>query len=319
MRNAAIKSGLFHVLIVIVGWVGLPHLFDEPALSENVIIVDMVEISELRNLPNQVIEPTADPALEQEPPPPEPEQVEDSTPPPPPPTEAAPPPPEIAEPEPAPEPEPEPVEVAAPDPEPVPLPEPAALPEPDPEPEPEPVQVARAPKEISRPKRKPKPPSRFDFEQALESLDDIDPVQSVTPVDDVPEPQEPPEKAIDPIAEALASADTPYRNDVPLSMSEIDNIRSQIQKNWNVPGGARGAESMIVTLRIKLGPDGMVTSVEVAKDDRHRMREDQFFRTMAESAVRAVNRTRQIKYLSPEKYHLWRDITVKFDPREMFG
>lgn len=317
MRNAAIKSGLFHVLIVIVGWVGLPHLFDEPALSENVIIVDMVEISELRNLPNQVIEPTADPALEQEPPPPEPEQVEDSTPPPPPPTEAAPPPPEIAEPEPAPEPEPEPVEVAAPDPEPVPLPEPAALPEPDPEPEP--VQVARAPKEISRPKRKPKPPSRFDFEQALESLDDIDPVQSVTPVDDVPEPQEPPEKAIDPIAEALASADTPYRNDVPLSMSEIDNIRSQIQKNWNVPGGARGAESMIVTLRIKLGPDGMVTSVEVAKDDRHRMREDQFFRTMAESAVRAVNRTRQIKYLSPEKYHLWRDITVKFDPREMFG
>ena len=308
MRDAAIKSGLFHALIVIVGWVGLPHLFDEPALSENVIIVDMVEISALRNLPSQVIEPTAEPATEQEPPPPEPEPVEDT---PPPPTEAAPPPPELAEPEPAPEPEPEPVGVAAPDPEPIPLPEPAALPEP--------VQVASAPKEISRPNRKPKPPSRFDFEKALESLDDIDPVQPVTPVDDVPEPDAPPEEAIDPIAEALASADTPYRSDAPLSMSEIDNIRSQIQRNFSMPVGARGAESMIVTLRIMLRPDGTVTSVEVAEDDRHRMREDRFFRSMAESAVRAVNRTRQIKFLSPEKYHLWRDITVTFDPREMFG
>lgn len=310
------------MVVVLFGWLGLPHLLDDSVLSENVIVVDMVEIAELRNLPNQVVEPPAEPTPdpEKEPQPPEPEHVEEATPPPPPPPTDAPP-PVIAEPAPTPEPEPEPepVEMAAPDPEPTPLPEPAALPEPKPEPEPEPVQVAQVPKEVSRPKRKPKPPSRLDFEKALESLDDIEPLQVLAPNDDIPEPEAPPEEIIDPIDELLASADSTFRNDAPLSMSEIDNIRSQIQQNWNVPGGARGAEAMVVTLRIKLGPDGTVTSVEVAEDDRRRMRDDGFFRTMAESAVRAVNRTRQIKYLSAEKYHLWRDITVKFDPKEMFG
>jgi outer membrane biosynthesis protein TonB len=324
MRDAAIKSGLLHLIVALVGWFGVPALFDDPPISENVIVIDMVEIAELRNLPNQIVEPDVDqePEAEQEPPPPEPDKVETATPPPPPPPQPSPAPQEIAEPAPEPEPEPEPLEVAEPDPISEPLPELAALPKPEPkpepEPEPEPRQVAQIPQEVSRPKRKPKPPSRLDFEKALESLDDIDVTERVAPVEEETEP-ETTEELLDPIDQLLASADTPYRSDAPLSMSEIDNIRSQIQKNWNVPGGARGAESMAVTLRITLRQDGTVTSVDVAEKDKQRMREDGFFRTMAESAIRAVNTTRQIKYLSPDKYHLWNDITLKFDPKEMFG
>jgi len=101
-----------------------------------------------------------------------------------------------------------------------------------------------------------------------------------------------------------------------LSMTEIDSIRAQIHRNWNLPAGARDAQTMTVTLRIQLARDGTVRSVEVV--DAARMQEDPFFRTMAESAVRAVNRTGQIKNLSPDNYSLWRDIAVRFDPREMF-
>ena len=50
-----------------------------------------------------------------------------------------------------------------------------------------------------------------------------------------------------------------------------------------------------------------------------RMQSDPFYRTMAESAVRAVRKTEQIQYLSPKKYEQWRDIKLTFDPREMYG
>jgi len=126
-----------------------------------------------------------------------------------------------------------------------------------------------------------------------------------------------PEDMDNAIDRLLAAADTTFRADSPLSMTEIDSIRAQIQRNWTVPAGAQDAQMMIVKLRIQLGPDGSVRRVDIVEKDR--MSAEPFFRTMAESAVRAVKRTGQIENLSPDKYHLWRDITVKFDPRDMFG
>ena len=100
-------------------------------------------------------------------------------------------------------------------------------------------------------------------------------------------------------------------------MTELDSIRYQIQKNWNLPAGARGAHNMKVTLHILLGRDGTVIDVEVT--DLVQTQTDPFFRAMAESAVRAVLKTGKILYLSPDKYHLWRDMKLNFDPSDMFG
>jgi len=339
MRGAAVKSAILHLFVAIVAWVGLPQLFDDSPIGERVIVVEMVDIADQRNLPSEIVEKPDAPEPEAEPTPPEPEsEIAELTPPPPPPPaeQAPPPPPEIAEPEPepesapAPEPVPEPEQLAAPEPEPEPLPRPEPKPEraPEPEPEPEPAQVAQLPNEVSRPKRKPNAPEpepepepeqpRLDFDRALESLDELD-LPAAIPVSE-PEAEVPPpaEEVVDnAIDRLLAAADTPYRADTPLSMTEIDSIRAQIQRNWNVPAGAQDAQMMIVKLRIQLGPDGTVRNVDVVEKDR--MNAEPFFRTMAESAVRAVKRTGQIQNLSPDKYHLWRDITVKFDPREMFG
>lgn len=341
MRNAAIKSALLHLFVAVAAWIGVPQLFDDPPVADRVIIVDMVEIADQRNLPSKIVEEPEAPEPEAEPAPPEPEpETADLTPPPPPPPpteQAPPPPPEIAETEPEPEaapppaaePEPEQVAEAEPLPSVLPRPEPKPEPQPEPEPEPEPAQVAQLPNEVSRPKRKPNRPEpepepepeqpRVDFDRALESLDELDlppavPVAEEPEVEPTPQPDADVEQAID---QLLAAADTTFRADTPLSMTEIDSIRAQIQRNWNVPGGAQDAHLMIVKLRIQLGPDGSVRQVDVVEKDR--MNDEPFFRTMAESAVRAVKKTGQIKYLSPEKYHLWRDITVNFDPRDMFG
>jgi len=273
----------------------VPHLLHEAPPVENVIVVDMVAIAEQRNLPNRMIEPAPEPEPEAEPEPVAEEPPEATPPPPPPPPGPEP----VAEPAPPPEPE-----VAAA--------EPAPPPEPAPEPEPEP---ARLPSEIDRPAPKPEPP-RLDFEQALKSLEQDAPAPPRPEREPEPEP-EPAPAAIDPIERLLAVADTPYLADAPLSMTEIDSIREQIRRNWNVPAGARDAHITEVQLRIQLAQDGTVRRVEVV--DQQRMRSDAFFRTMAESAVRAVNKTGRIQNLAPQKYHLWRDIVVTFNPKDMFG
>ena len=335
MRDAAVKSAILHVFVATFAWFGLPQLFDDAPVGERVIVVEMVDIADQRNLPSEIVKEPEEPEPEAKPAPPEPEPetAELAPPPPPPPAEQAPPPPpEIAEPETesAPEPEPEPVEMAAPEPETVPLPRPEPKPEriPEPEPEPEPAQVAQIPNEVTRPKRKPNAPRpepepepeqpKLDFDRALESLDELELPEAVQVAEPEPEAAAAEEEKVDDaIEQLLAADDRTFRSDSPLSITEIDSIRAQIQRNWNVPAGAQDAQMMIVKLRIQLGPDGTVRNVEVV--EKNRMNAEPFFRTMAESAVRAVKRTGQIQNLSPEKYQLWRDIVVKFDPREMFG
>ena len=63
--------------------------------------------------------------------------------------------------------------------------------------------------------------------------------------------------------------------------------------------------------------DGRVRTAEIA--DRARATNDRFFRSMAESAVRAMLNPRcQPLKLSAEKYHQWRNMTLTFYPGEMF-
>lgn len=282
MRQAVIISALGHLLLVAVGYFGIPALREEPLLSERVIIVEMVAITEERNLPQTVIDDT------------EPEEPKTAEQPPPPP------------PEPPAPPEPEPEVVALPEPEPE--PEPAA------EPEPEAVKTVSLPEEVKRPRGKPKPKPKPDpFADVLKSVEEMERKRQTREPDDAE--TTPPD--IDPVEQALAQANTPFSDSIPLSMSEIDNIRYQIQRNWSLPAGARDAQNMVVTLRIQLNPDGTVTAVSVLNESR--MRSDPFFRAMAESTVRAVLKTDRIKNLSPEKYDLWRDMRINFDPREMFS
>jgi len=123
---------------------------------------------------------------------------------------------------------------------------------------------------------------------------------------------------LDPIDQLLADAGETARVDMVLSATEIDNIRDQIRGNWSLPAGVherRGLSGLVVTLRLQLQPDGRVTRVTVV--DRARMDTDPLFRAVAESTVRAVRRTRLIRGLAPEKYLLWRDMRINFDPREL--
>ena len=113
------------------------------------------------------------------------------------------------------------------------------------------------------------------------------------------------------------AAETPPSPPPVQAWTVIDAIRSQVRRNWSVPTGTEDAHEMIVTLDLRLGPDGAVRDVKVV--EAARMAQDAAFRAMAESAVRAVRKTARFDGLPPETYARWRDIRITFSPEDMFG
>ena len=66
----------------------------------------------------------------------------------------------------------------------------------------------------------------------------------------------------------------------------------------------------------RLKQDGSVADVHIL--DMQRMKRDVFFRSAAENARRAVISCAPFR-LPPRKFEIWRDMTLVFDPRQMFG
>lgn len=108
-----------------------------------------------------------------------------------------------------------------------------------------------------------------------------------------------------------------YNDAIPLSLSEIDAIRNQIQRCWRVPAGAKDAHSLIVNLRVQLRKDGSLILVEIASRDLVRYNTEPFFQAAVDSAIRAVRECSPIKNLPQEKYNTWRDMELSFDPHEL--
>ncbi len=106
------------------------------------------------------------------------------------------------------------------------------------------------------------------------------------------------------------------------TLSIIDAIDKHIFDNncWNVPAGAKGAEGLRVTVRIRLGPDGeLIGTPKVMESARMNLPGQEFFRTAAESALRAVRKCAPYDFLPRDQYDLWRDMEIIFDPEHMLS
>ena len=97
----------------------------------------------------------------------------------------------------------------------------------------------------------------------------------------------------------------------PMRQTITDAIKQKVERNWSVPAGALDASELVVTLRIRLGPDGSVRRVEIVDDGGGTN-----YRTVAESARRAVLKASPFEILTRfvDRYEGWRDITMTFSP-----
>ena len=99
-----------------------------------------------------------------------------------------------------------------------------------------------------------------------------------------------------------------------LTLSELDAFRAQMQRCWSPPSGARDAESLIVRVRLSLTLAGDILAGPRVVN-RTQLSQP-FFRTAAESVLRAIRRCQPFK-MPPEKYAHWRDIELTFNPSKM--
>jgi outer membrane biosynthesis protein TonB len=297
VRRSALTSGIAHLVAIFFAIFGLPYL-SPPPIEVPPISVELVTIADKTNPPppkRQKAPPTPAPEPKPEPPTPKPEPTP------------------VKPPEPKPEPPQPPEPPKPPEPKPEPKPEPPKPPEPKPavKPEPAPEQPAPEPKpKPEPPKQQPKPEKKEPPKKQQVSLDDIAALLDKR-------------KAASAPTESETNDEKPNKStqknlsDAPLTVSEIDAARAQIERCWNPPIGAPNAEDLVVRIRVSYNPDGtLASSPEIV--DRGRMSSDGYYRSAAESVIRAVLRCQPLK-LPQEKYNSWRDIEMTFNPKDMIG
>jgi outer membrane biosynthesis protein TonB len=187
--------------------------------------------------------------------------------------------------------------------------EPQAEPEPKAETKETPKQAAKKPdpkpakpKQASAPKKPAAP--------AKKRMSETDRIAAL--LNKVPDAAEP--------APVLPSEDAPAKvrgqsngADSAMSVNEIDALRARIAQCWSPPPGGLGAEQIVVKLRLKLNEDGTLVGYPSVANSGS----SPFFQAAADSAVRAVYQC-QPYALPSEKYALWRDMILNFDPSDMY-
>ena len=102
------------------------------------------------------------------------------------------------------------------------------------------------------------------------------------------------------------------------SISEIDLLKQQLKGCWTVPAGAKGAKDMKVKVRVWVNPNKTVSNARIL--DTNRMQSDPYFRTVAESTLRAVlNPVCSPLKLPDDKYEIWKKFIFVFELGWMLG
>lgn len=126
-------------------------------------------------------------------------------------------------------------------------------------------------------------------------------------------PEEPTPAASD---EKAAETSPLSRFSQQMSMSELAGLQAQLSQCWKLMSGARYAEDLIVEIKLFMNPDRTVRDAQLI--DNMRYMSDNYYRAAADSAMRAVRDPHcNPLELPPNKYDMWKEITVVFDPREM--
>lgn len=278
LRNSLIISTCLHIGVLVFMYVGLPHLFKPLPALSRPIPIDIVEIGAITNT-RIGKEDEAKPIASQSTKPAEPAQK-----------------PEVKPPEPSTKPEVKAMESKTPSAEDLGL--------------------------LPKPKDKPEPPKPA--ENKVQQQAQQDQFASVLKNVAKLKPQGPKSDAPKTDAKAGTTNITggaqqggfgPALSDR-LTISQEDALRRQIQQCWNIPAGARDAEKLIVEVLIDMNPDRTVREARVV--DQNRLATDPFFRSAAESALRALRNPKCTPLeLPPDQYEQWKTILFTFDPRDM--
>ncbi|MGO9362196.1 MAG: hypothetical protein ACLP02_01875 [Rhodomicrobium sp.] len=93
-----------------------------------------------------------------------------------------------------------------------------------------------------------------------------------------------------------------------------DAILGKIEQNWILPIGALSAENTIIDLHIELRRDGMLARPPAVLNQSS----SPVYQAMARAAISAAESGQPYR-IPPQQYEQCRDITITFNPRDMYG
>ena len=217
------------------------------------------------------------------------------------------------------------VREAAAKPEPKPEETPKAEEKPKPKPEPKPVKQAAKPEpkspeatkaEAKKPEEKPKPKKQAEAKKPAPKQDskrDFNTDRIAALLNKIPDADNEPAPVLPPEAEPKKVRGQSNGTEMTMSVNEIDALRARIAQCWSPPPGGLGADQIVVKLRLRLNEDGTLVGYPTIANRGS----SPFFQAAADSAVRAVYQC-QPYALPAEKYELWRDMILTFDPSDMY-
>lgn len=109
---------------------------------------------------------------------------------------------------------------------------------------------------------------------------------------------------------------TNYDENMPISTTELQLIKSQIYKHWRVPVGAKDLEKTELLVYIAFEKDGTVKDA-IIKNTVCPIGASVTCRLLEDTALRAVKMASPIENLPPIRYDVWKEVQVIFDPKDI--
>lgn len=192
-----------------------------------------------------------------------------------------------------------------------PAPEETKVAEAAPAPPPEPAPTPPAPQE-TRPDPKaakpPEPPKKTPPKPAADPLD-LDALAAVVSKERA--------KAPSATAPKEGPAQTRIGPGVKLTASEEAKMQAAIRRCWNLGAlaGAPNAKDLVVVAAFELNRDGTLAGPPRATNAAQiALSGNAFWRAAEQSALRAIVQCQPYSFLSPERYDVWREMELNFDP-----
>ncbi len=106
-----------------------------------------------------------------------------------------------------------------------------------------------------------------------------------------------------------------YGSDAPLSITEKMLIKKQIEANWQTPVGLMHKQ-IEVTLDLQLSETGIVYDIKIGEvicpmDTKANCD------LLTQSAIRAIKKASPLRNLRLQRYEVWQNISLRFDPSGM--
>ncbi len=103
-----------------------------------------------------------------------------------------------------------------------------------------------------------------------------------------------------------------------LTLSEEDALKAQLFGCWSVPFGIPYKPDLLVSIRLKLKPDGTTSKIEVVDHAKMNKPGQKFYKVLAESALRAVRLCQPLR-VPTTGYERWKELQLNFDAKGMLG